>query len=257
MNLCKHCGKKFSRKIIFNRHIILCEILNNPKTKREIACEKEEEICVPSQEQMYNIILELAFKCHSLETKVDELQKQVHFKKPKIKIDILEWLNANITPIRSFSEWTNKLDFQVSDEDIEFLIESPQLLHELMNKIFGRIVELNYDAKNIAEYEYPLFCSSQKQKSFYIYLDEWQICNSEQIIYFIKVLHSKIFNACFMWNQKNKQALNNSDKLDDQYNTALMKVTGFKFLEESADMNKMKNSIYQHIKINLQEVNFS
>ena len=95
-NSCKHCGKKFTRKIVFNRHIILCEILNNPKTKREIECEKEEVLDIPTPTEMYNIILELAFKCNALEKKVEEMtncfssstssSSSFGFKKPKIHI---------------------------------------------------------------------------------------------------------------------------------------------------------------------------
>ena len=42
LNICQYCGKKFSRKILFTRHVILCELMNKPKTKRELDYEREE-----------------------------------------------------------------------------------------------------------------------------------------------------------------------------------------------------------------------
>ena len=133
-NSCKHCGKKFTRKIVFNRHIILCEILNNPKTKRESLCEKEENISenIPNPSEMYNIILELAFKCSALEKKVEELSCSSSLKKSKVHI--LDWLNATITPTRNFIEWSEEVfEGIVLNEDIEFLMNlSTNFIHEVM-----------------------------------------------------------------------------------------------------------------------------
>ena len=258
-NCCKYCGKKFSRKIIYKRHIILCEILNNPKTKREIECEKEEEVCVPNQEQMYNIILELAFKCSKLEEKVAELQKNGFGgggSKKSIPINVLEILNKTITPTQHFNEWTKHVDFHVVDADFEFLME-PQNIYDTLMRIVRREIDITEYKENVAtslaEYPYPFLCttSTNKQKTFYIYTldEEWKICPSDQYIYFVKHLHSKLFNAMCAWNVKNKKKLNDSDKLDEIYNAAYMKVTGYKFIEDCSDMNKIKTGLFQYFNI--------
>ena len=264
-NCCYYCGKKFSRKIIYKRHIILCEILNNPKTKREIECEKEEEICVPNHEQMYNIILELAFKCSKLEEKVAELQKNGSgssdssgFSKKKCSgpINVLEILNKTISPTQHYNEWTKNVDFHVVDEDFEFLME-PQNVYDTLMKIVRREINISEYKEtattSLAEYPYPFLCTatSNKQKTFYIYTldEEWQICPTEQCIYFIKHLHAKLFNAMCAWNVKHKKKLNDNDKLDEVYNTAYMKVTGYKFIEDCSDMNKIKTGLFQYLNI--------
>ena len=178
-NSCKHCGKKFTRKIIYNRHIILCEILNNPKTKRESQCEKEEVLDIPSPEQMYNIILELAFKCSTLEKKVEELSScggsgsGSVLKKPKIHI--LDWLNANITPTKNFTEWLEEVILS-TNEDIEFLMSAKtNSMQDAMMRLVERSIEMTCDVKKMDEYPHSLMCVSQKQKTFYIYLQSLYI----------------------------------------------------------------------------------
>ena len=260
-NSCKHCGKKFTRKIIYNRHIILCEILNNPKTKRESQCEKEEVLDIPSPEQMYNIILELAFKCSTLEKKVEELSSYggsgsgLVLKKPKIHI--LDWLNANITPTKNFTEWLEEVIVS-TNEDIEFLMSAKtNSMHDVMMRVVERSSEMTWDVKQMDEYPHSLMCVSQKQKTFYIYLEEWIICPADQFILLTQIIHSKLFSQLCIWNQKNKQRLNASDALEDQYSSAIGKITGYKFAEDSSDMNKLRSSLYQYMKLDLRDVNFS
>ena len=259
-NSCKHCGKKFTRKIIYNRHIILCEILNNPKTKRESQCEKEEVLDIPSPEQMYNIILELAFKCSTLEKKVEELSSCSGsggsvLKKPKIHI--LDWLNANITPTKNFTEWIEEVIVS-TNEDIEFLMSAKtNSMQEVMMRLVERSIEMTCDVKKMDEYPHSLICVSQKQKTFYIYLEEWIICPADKFILLAQIIHGKLFSQLCIWNQKNKQRLNASDALEDQYSNAIGKVTGYKFDESSTDMNKLRSSFYQYMKMDLRDVNFS
>ena len=259
-NSCKHCGKKFTRKIIYNRHIILCEILNNPKTKRESQCEKEEVVDIPNPEQMYNIILELAFKCSTLEKKIEELSScggsgGSVLKKPKIHI--LDWLNANITPTKNFTEWLEEVIVS-TNEDIEFLMSAKtNSMQDVMMRLVERSIEMTCDVKKMDEYPHSLMCVSQKQKTFYIYLEEWIICPADQFILLAQIIHGKLFSQLCIWNQKNKQRLNASDALEDQYSSAIGKITGYKFAEESTDMNKLRSSLYQYMKLDLRDVNFS
>ncbi len=243
-NYCKHCTKKFTRKIVYQRHIILCEILNNPRTKREIECEKEEVLDIPSMEQMYNIILELAFKSTKLEQKVEELQKQLlscggglgssGIDKKK-KANVVEWLNSNeaITPTHNFKDWM-KTTMLCYPQDIDFLMDNT--LFDAFKRIFERniIVENNNSICTIS-------------KVFYIYMDEvWAVCSSEQFVDFIKYVHGELFNQLCVWNKMNKQLLYSNDKMDDLYSATLLKVTKFK---ADGDLSNIKTWLGNYIKI--------
>ena len=210
---------------------------------------------------MYNIILELAFKCSTLEKKVEELSScggsgsGSVLKKPKIHI--LDWLNANITPTKNFTEWLEEVILS-TNEDIEFLMSAKtNSMQDAMMRLVERSIEMTCDIKKMDEYSHSLMCVSQKQKTFYIYLEEWIICPADQFILLAQIIHSKLFSQLCIWNQKNKQRLNASDALEDQYSNAIGKVTGYKFAEDSSDMNKLRSSLYQYMKMDLRDVNFS
>ena len=197
----------------------------------------------------------------AIQKKVEELSSYggsgsgLVLKKPKIHI--LDWLNANITPTKNFTEWLEEV-IESTNEDIEFLMSAKKnSMQDAMMRLVERSIEMTCDVKKMDEYPHSLMCVSQKQKTFYIYLEEWIICPSDQFSLFVKIIHGKIFDKLCIWNQKNKQRLNENERLDDQYSNAIGKVAGYKFAEDSSDMNKFRNSIYQYMKIDLKEVNFS
>ena len=176
-------------------------------------------------------------------------------KKPKIHI--LDWLNANITPTKNFTEWLEEVIVS-TNEDIEFLMSAKtNSMQDVMMRLVERSIEMTCDVKKMDEYPHSFMCVSQKQKTFYIYLEEWIICPADQFILLAQIIHSKLFSQLCIWNQKNKQRLNASDALEDQYSNAIGKVTGYKFAEDSSDMNKLRSSLYQYMKMDLRDVNFS
>ena len=92
---CTHCGKSYKLKTNLNKHFTLCELLHKSKRKSYLVIEEEEDI--PSQKNMYKMLLEMAQKYNALEEKVTEMNKWVI--KKKKQINVIEWLNINIKDI--------------------------------------------------------------------------------------------------------------------------------------------------------------
>jgi hypothetical protein len=65
---------------------------------------------------MYSILLELGMKFNRLEEKLDELNKWVI--KKKKKINVIEWLNTNITPTIKFDSLIEKIN--ITQDDVKF-----------------------------------------------------------------------------------------------------------------------------------------
>ena len=150
---CIYCGKSYKKKSNLEKHTNLCELLN--KSKKSLVIEDEEEI--PSHRKIYQILLELGNKYNRLEEKVDELNKWVV--KKKKKINVIDWLNTNITPEIKFENLIEKI--KIIDDDIKYLFENNFI--DTLNHIFSRNIY------NLSESEYPIFAFVQKTNIFYIY----------------------------------------------------------------------------------------
>ena len=114
---CEYCGKKYTRKNSYTKHTILCEVFH--KSKREKRCEKEESSDIPTTQQLYGIIQELALKYKILEEKMEGMQKWVD--KKKKKLNVIQWLNTKTIPSIAYANWMEQL-FAI-EEHVEILIE--------------------------------------------------------------------------------------------------------------------------------------
>jgi hypothetical protein len=126
---CIHCGKSYSKRTSLDKHIVLCELIHRSK-KSSLIIEEDEHI--PSQRKMYQMLLELGIKYNKLDEKVSELNKWVI--KKKKKINVLEWLNANMIPDFTFDNLYETV--KIGEEDIKNLLDNSFI--ETINEIFSK-----------------------------------------------------------------------------------------------------------------------
>ena len=220
---CVYCGKSYKTKSYLDKHILLCEIWHKSKNKTNSNNsnnynniynqnnDADDEFVVPSQKKMYQIILELAFKCNTLENKVNELNK---FMSKKIKkIDILEFLNNDLQkPSFIFDNMTDLI--KVNQSDIEFLFNNSFL--ETVNHILSKNIYKNEDITTNTD-PIPITCFIQKPNNIYIYdktntqtqenNHSWQIISREKLIRFLNIIQFKISKAFSEWRKTNVQIL--------------------------------------------------
>ena len=107
---CVYCGKSYKKITNLNKHVVVCDLIQKSKrralTGSGLRIEDDEEEPLPSQRKMFEMLMELGQKYSRLEEKVDEINKWVV--KKKKKINVLEWLNANITPTITFENIIDK-----------------------------------------------------------------------------------------------------------------------------------------------------
>ena len=156
MNLlsCSFCEKEFNnrKKTLYDRHIILCEVVHNSNKNKE---DEDEEI-VPSNKQMYKIIKELSIQNNKLKEKVNEMEKIIQRGGMMKKVDILEKLNLNsVKPDCLFKDWVKNI--VIEEEDIDKLISEP--ISNVINAILSR---------NIDE-DSPIISSDIKKNNIYIF----------------------------------------------------------------------------------------
>ena len=250
---CTHCGKHYKTRTNLNKHLILCEIVSKAK-KSEIkkTSIKNEDITeiepIPSQNQMYKIILDLAIKCNHLEEKVEQMQKWVN--KKKKKINGIEWLIKQYPkPSQTFEEMKDSI--VILKEETEHMLQHPFL--EVLKEIIDRIFQVHHDMHIL-----PFFAFTDKPNTLYIYhgktqAQEWRESTKEEILGFLKAIHFKMASSFIEWKKENREKIMSSDGLSDLYNKANIKIMGVN-MKDDTTFQRAKSLIYQKIKTEMKTV---
>jgi len=236
---CIYCGKNYTRKLSLQRHVILCETLH--KSKREKICDEEESTDIPSRQQLYQIIQELAIKYDKLNEKMQEMQKWVQIKKKKI--DIIEWLNVNYSQALPFQSWIKTI--QVQEKHIELLIE--ENIVQTINTIIRDNLQL--------EKGKPFAAFSYKANTLYMFdeSNQWKTFVSEDYISLIKQIHSRILRELCEWRNKNSKEISENEKMSELYNKTVIKLMGLNFNQDSVALSKIHSTLYNNLKIDLKQ----
>ena len=234
---CIHCGKSYKKRTNLDKHVILCELLN--KSKKNLVIEDEEDI--PSQRKMYEILLELGNKFNRLEEKVDELNKWVV--KKKKKINVIDWLNTNITPEIKFDSLIEKI--VMSDDDVKYLFENS--FADTLNHIFSRNIY------NLSESEYPIFAFVQKTNIFYIYENEeagWVELSREFLIKFLNKVHMKLLRVLIQHKKDNVDKIRDDERFSILCDKTTFKLMNVDFRQESI-LGKIRANMYSRMKTDM------
>jgi len=235
---CIYCGKSYVKKDCFEKHMLICELKHNSRKNFE-----EDEIVIPSQKIIFKMLLELGQKYNRIEEKIEEINKWVV--KKKKKINMIEWLNSNITPIIVFDKLIDKIC--IIEEDIKFLLQNS--IFDTFNEIFSRTIY------NVSETENPIFAFVQKANIFYIFdsIDSkniWSELPREGLIKFLNKVHKKIVKVFCDWKKEHANEVKQSDNFALMCDKTLLKLMGTDFKVEST-LNKIRNLMYSHMKTDM------
>ena len=232
---CKTCQKEYKSKESFLRHENFCEMIH--KSKREKDKELEDFDTIPTIKDLFNITKELIVKYEKLQKDHNNL-KQLVYKKQK-KINVIDWLNNNITNIENFDKWYNNLNFKIDHLEFIFNFGNIDGLIEILNIIITD--------KNII----PIKCFGEKENTFYIYTQNhnWRIITNDELILFIKTLNKNITNLFGIWQENNKHKLDD-EKFKEEYIFKMQKVIG-KNISFEMEFLKIKNKLYKFLKTNI------
>lgn len=236
---CINCGKGYKLRSALDKHSLICElIVRQGKQKLLIEDNMDDEI-IPDNKQLYKILLELTAKYTKLENKMAEISKFAV--KEKKKINILDWLNNNVTPTCSFKEFTNKivLDTQIND----------LILHNSFNDILNEIINQYLIDDNL-----PILAFTQKTNVIFIFNTTsdlavacWQEIPRDVLIGLLNSIQMKISKSFYDWKQSHKEELLTNDTLCGLCDKALVKIMSPTFKEDK-HFSKGKSLIYNKIK---------
>ena len=239
---CVYCGKGYKTRVNLGKHIILCELLHK-RTKTNL---NDDDDDIPSTKKMYQMLLELGQKYSKLEEKMDEVNKWVI--KKKKKINVLEWLNNNITPVFVFDNLIDKI--KVIDSDIVFLLENTFL--DTMNLILSRFIYNNENSDFI-----PLFAFIQKTNIFYAF-DKvigggWIELPKDRLMWFFMEVQMKVSKAFCAWKKQWVNKIRDDDNFAILCDKTLIKIMGNEFKSDNT-FNKMRANVYNKMKTDMKAV---
>lgn len=273
--ICEYCSKIYIRKKPFTHHKLMCELsYKNSKREEKYYREIEETTVsnIPSQRELYEIIITLNNKYDKLQSDYDMLKRYVYDKKRKI--EIIDWLNQNSCLEIGFYELF--LNIKLSEEDLNIVFEK-----DYINGIVEIILKFIDGKKNsLKNGEIPLKAFVQKEGILYIYscvdnvsgLDNdsieadvmdvigeidgskycWKIMSSELIDKFIKVISVQLLVLFKQWHVKNEQLMD-TDKFNELYIKNLKCVMGGKFKDFEKNI-KIRNYLYRNIRQNFKNI---
>ena len=250
---CIHCGKSYIKRANLDKHLVICELLQISKTKTKTSTNllmnsyNDENEPMPTQRKMFQMLIELGERYNKLEEKVEEMNKWVV--KKKKKINVLEWLNANIRPNIVFDDLHDKI--VVIEQDIKNLFDHSY--YDVMNDVFSRNIY------NFSDNANPLFAFVQKQNVFYIYdaansdTNIWVELTKERLTKFLNKLHTKVFKAFCDWKNSKKPEIKADERLSNLCDKTFVKLMSVEFKQENIYI-KARNAMYTRMKKDMKEL---
>jgi uncharacterized protein YeeX (DUF496 family) len=238
---CFHCGKSYIKRVNLDKHLVICELLQEAKKRPQLIIEEDENI--PSQRKMFQMLIELGQKYNKLEEKLTEVNKWVT--KRKKKINVLEWLNSNITPNAVFESIIDKIT--VNEEDVKNLLENS--FYDVINDIFERTIY------QLEEKENSIYCFAQKQNVFYVYDSDqtWVELTKERLVKFLNKVHMKIIKAFYEWKKTKTSEIKSDDKFAILCDKTLVKLMSIEFKQESI-FSRVRNMVFTKMKTDIKSL---
>ena len=237
---CVHCGKNYIKRVNLDKHTVICELLHNSKKSKLVI---EEDDPLPSQRKMFQMLIELGMKYNKLEENMEEINKWVV--KKKKKINVLEWLNANMTPNIVFDSIIDKII--INEEDLKILMDNH--FNDTLNEVFTRTIY------NFNESENPIFAFVQKANVFYIYdiIDNkniWIELSRERLIKFLNKVHMKIMKAFYDWKKTKENEIKSNDSFAIMCDKTTVKLMSVEFKQESI-LSKVRSAMFNKMKTDM------
>ena len=235
---CPHCERTYQRKVYFDRHIGVCQLL--AKSKRERVLEIEEEEDTPSVRDLYLAVMEMTEKYSQLEKKMAELSKYVSTKKEKL--NILDWLNANYNSrATDYKTWFNAI--QVRDEDLAELFQTDYVGG--VRAMLQRLLPLEDETR-------PLRAFVGKENTYYMYTEaenRWEIMDSETFTQLMYLFDKQFMRAFVQWQNENKHRMQLED-FSEIYAKNVKKIMGGNNSREQLYL-RIKREVYAYLRVAL------
>ena len=222
---CKQCNKKYKREKSLLKHQIKCQ--NKSKNVR------------PSLDQMWHLILKQQKQLNDQKKEIEKLKNIIN--KDVKTINVLEWLNKNISMEINYSDWIKRR-----------LTITPKHMKNIMkNTYINTIPNILSQFNDIDRSFVPIYCFNHVKKIVYVYENKWIKSNKEHITMLYDEINLQLL----------KHSIEYDKTLDEKilYSKSHLKNNEKLFITDSKKKESIKNKIKLELlnlfKIDLNELN--
>lgn len=222
---CHKCNKIYKRE--------------NALIKHEANCQPKQKNTRPSLDEMWHIILKQQKQLSEQKKEIEKLKNIVN--KDVKTIDMLDWLKENVERNLNYSDWI-KRHIEIKPQHMKLIMKNnyKDSLPSLLN-------QLKYKDKNLV----PIFCFNHTSKVIYIYENCWRKASQLDIKMIFDEINLQLLKHNIEYEKTlDEKTLHSKSHLE---NNEKLIITHHK--KKECIINKIKQEIYNLLKIDLNELN--
>jgi hypothetical protein len=228
---CCFCEKVYVNNASFEKHKLLCQIINDKY-------DEEKKIDTKNLTQLVCYLIKNNIK---LENDLNELKKWIQIKKKKFAV--LDWLNESYFPSQDIDKW--KTSLVVTREHLNYLFK---------NNYTDGVLNIIKDYLPLSKENYlPLKSFDQKDNTIFMYQkNNWIVLEHVEFEKLVQYISKKIITEFKNWQDENEDKLYNDD-FSVIYIENVRKIMGGKHTVEQQN-NIIHKNLYKHLKLNLKNI---
>ena len=232
MFCCPCCSRTYQRKIYYDRHYNVCQLLAQTKRTRELNLEESSD--TPSLRDLYLVVMEMTAKYNKLEQKMNNLLQLASIKKQKV--DLIVWLNQTYTEANPFLAWLGEIKTQRKHLECIFNLG----YNNGMNTILKQFIAVSDERR-------PLRAFKSRDSVLYAQLGPagWLVLENDMFIKIVHILDKQCMKEFVLWQNENIDNLS-KDSFANTYALNLKKMMGDDFTQEQISQ-RIKRELYNYL----------
>ena len=219
MPACVYCAKEYKQRTLLTRHERVCGVTHRGRSR-------DDDEALPSQRDLYEVVLHLLDKVGRLEEKVGRLTTQER------RAWSLEEALGGAVPTQSFREWSKSL------------VATPQHIEHVFERGHAEgLVRMVKELLGAPSPDLPLRAFQQRKDTVYAYGADgkWEKLETGDWELFLKTLDKTLYVQFIRWQQAAVTQMSEA-AFQDTYSANLNRMSGS---SGHGEATKVKRAVYQ------------
>jgi hypothetical protein len=195
---CTYCYRKYRKKENYDKHVSCCEFFYRARREHQDTIYEP----IPTQRELYQLVKELAYKCDTLEKKLEKLEttnRNMHRKQ------ITEYLQEYLPEINAYV-WAHQIEIQETHLKTVFentIVEGIKHVIRDHASIVSLLPFCSFYQKNNVLYAYNNENDENVEKMKSQSASKWHIITTLELDKIISIISYKFLKAFVEWKQTN------------------------------------------------------